>query len=70
MVEIMIGSETKKKIQQVSLSNDTIRRRVDDMAANVCQQVCFEIKQRMLQASIQLNESTDSALESHLIAFA
>ena len=29
----------KKKIQQVLLSNDTIRQRIDDMAANVCQQV-------------------------------
>ena len=65
----MIGSEAKKKIQRVSLSNDTIRRRIDDMAANVCQQVFSEIKQSTLQARIQLDESTDSALESHLIAF-
>ena len=34
------------------------------------QQVCFEVKQSTLQASILLDESTDSALESHLIAFA
>ena len=40
------------------------------MAANVCQQVCSEIKQSTLQASFLLGESIDSALESHLIAFA
>jgi len=68
MVELMIGG--KKKIQQVSLSNDTIRRGVDDMAINVCQHVCSEAKQSTLQASIQLDESTDIAFESHLIAFA
>ena len=34
-VKIMIESEAKKKIQQISLSDDTIRRRIDDMAANV-----------------------------------
>ena len=34
------------------------------------QKVCFELKQSRLQASIQLNEFTDSALESNLIAFA
>ena len=39
------------------------------MAANVCQQVCFKIKQSTLQASIQLDKSTDSTLESLLIAF-
>ena len=70
VVEIMIGSGAKKKIQQVSLSNDTIRRRIDDMAANVCQQVCSPIKQSTLHASIKLNEYIDSTLESHLIAFA
>ena len=63
--EEMIGSGEKKKIQQVSLSNDTIRLRIDGRAANFC-----EIKQSMLQASIQLNESTNSALENHLITFA
>ena len=71
MVEIIIGSGAKKKIHQVLLANDDIiRRRPDNMAANVCLQVCSEIKQSALQASIQPDEPTDSALESHLIAFA
>ena len=58
------------KIQQLSFCNDTIRRRIEDIAANVCQQICSEIKQSTLQPSIKLDESTDSALESLLIAFA
>ena len=70
MVKTMIESGAKKKIQQVLLSNDTIRRRIDDMPVNVFQQVCFEIKQSTLQANNQLNESTDSILESQVIAFA
>ena len=70
MVKIKMGSWAKKKIHQVSLSNDIIRRRIDVTPANVCQQVCSEIKQSKLQTSTQLDESTDSALESHLIAFA
>ena len=70
MVEIMIGPGAKKKIQHLSLLNNTIRRRIDDMATDVCQQVCSEIKQSMLQASLQLDESTDTTLECHLIAFA
>ena len=39
------------------------------MAVDMCQQVCTEIKESMLQASIQFDESTDTTLESHLIAF-
>ena len=69
MVEIMIGSGAKKKIQQVSLCNDTIRRRIDEDDANMYLQVCSELKQSTLQSSIQLDESTNSALESHLIGF-
>ena len=62
MIETMIGLGAKKKIQQTSLSNDTIRRQIDDMAANVCQQVCSEIKQNTFQASIQKDESLKGAL--------
>ena len=69
MVEIVIGSGAKTKIQQVSLLNNTIRQQIDNMAVKVYQQVCSKIKQSTLQASIQLDKSTDSALESHLIAF-
>ena len=47
MVEILIGSRVKTKTQQVSLFNDIIRRRIDDMAVNVCQQVCSEVNTRM-----------------------
>ena len=34
-VKMIIGSGAKKKIQQVSPSNDTIRLRIDDITANV-----------------------------------
>ena len=51
MAEIMIVSGAKKKIQQVLFSNDAIRRRIDDMAAYVCQQVCSEIKQSTLDST-------------------
>ena len=34
-VKMMIGSGAKKKIQQVSPSNDTIRQQIDEITANV-----------------------------------
>ena len=64
MAKILITLRVKKKIQHVLRSNDTVP------SANACQQVCFKIKQSMLQASIQLDESTNITLESHLITFA
>ena len=70
IIELIIEPGAKKKIQPLSMSNDTTRRPIDNMAADVCQQVCSEIKQSMLQASIRLDESTDTTLECHFIAFA
>ena len=39
------------------------------MAVDVCQQVCTEIKESTLHDSIQFDKSTNTGLESHLIAF-
>ena len=52
MVEITIGLKAKMNIC----------RWIDNMAANVGQKVCSEIKQSTLQASIQMDLSADSAL--------
>ena len=70
MVKIIIGPGAKKKIQHLSLSNNAIRHWIDDMATDVFQQICSEIKQSMFQASLQLDESTDTTLECRLITFA
>ena len=74
MVKVMIGSGWggggERKSSKFRSLNDTIRQRIDEMAANMCQEVCSKIKQSTLQASIQLDKSTHSTLESNLIAFA
>ncbi|QQP51675.1 Uncharacterized protein FKW44_013106, partial [Caligus rogercresseyi] len=67
MVRNVLGDKAKREI---SLSNNTVRRRIDDMAADVCNQVCQEIRASEFRASLQLDESTDIANQSQLIAFA
>ena len=70
IVELMLGKEEKKKIAAVSLSNSTIQRRIEDMAADIKDQVVQEIKSAAFGLfSIQLDESTDVDSCSQLMAF-
>ncbi|KAG0725041.1 Protein ZBED8 [Chionoecetes opilio] len=69
MVRNVLGDKAKREISKISLSNNTVRRRIDDMAADVCNQVCQEIRASAFRASLQLDESTDLANQSQLIAF-
>ena len=71
IVRVMIGPEFVKKLSAISLSNDTVRRRIDDMSADIIDQVIQEIKSAPLPIfSIQLDESTDVANCSQLLVYA
>ncbi|XP_039175589.1 SCAN domain-containing protein 3-like [Crotalus tigris] len=70
LVRVMIGDEFVTKLNAVSLSNDTIRRRIDDMSADILDQVIQEIKSAPLPIfSIQLHESIDVANCSQLLVY-
>ena len=62
MARIVLGEESKMKLQQISLSNDTVKRRIADLSDNIKEQVIAEIKNSQFGLfSIQLNETTDLA---------
>lgn len=66
--EIVLGPESKQKLQQISLSDNTVKRRIDDMAEDIKKQVVDAVKQSPFFA-IQLDESTDVAQCSQLLVF-
>ena len=68
MVKLILGEASAKKIQQVSLSKDTIKRPISLMATDVKQQVIAEIKSFSM-FSIQVDESTDVASCLQLVVF-
>ncbi|XP_051017344.1 protein ZBED8-like [Acomys russatus] len=69
-VRVMIGDEFVTQLSAVSLSNDTVRRRIHDMSADILDQVVQEIKSAPLPIfSIQLDESTDVANCSQLMVY-
>nr|XP_008103991.1 PREDICTED: SCAN domain-containing protein 3 isoform X1 [Anolis carolinensis]XP_008103992.1 PREDICTED: SCAN domain-containing protein 3 isoform X1 [Anolis carolinensis]XP_008103993.1 PREDICTED: SCAN domain-containing protein 3 isoform X1 [Anolis carolinensis]XP_008103994.1 PREDICTED: SCAN domain-containing protein 3 isoform X1 [Anolis carolinensis]XP_008103995.1 PREDICTED: SCAN domain-containing protein 3 isoform X1 [Anolis carolinensis]XP_008103997.1 PREDICTED: SCAN domain-containing protei len=70
IVQVMIGDEFVTKLSALPLSNDTVRRRINDLSADILGQVIQEIKSAPLPIfSIQLDESTDVANCSQLLVY-
>ncbi|KAG6930544.1 zinc finger BED-type containing 5 [Chelydra serpentina] len=58
MVQVMIGDKASKAIDCVPLSNNTIHRRITDMAKNIKQQLLSRVQKSHYYA-LQADESTD-----------
>ncbi|GFV84333.1 zinc finger BED domain-containing protein 5 [Trichonephila clavipes] len=67
IVETMFGGNFAKELQSIPLSNDTVSRRIDDIAEDVEQQLFGKLRDKLF--SIQLDEATDSNKDAHFIAY-
>nr|XP_042913379.1 zinc finger BED domain-containing protein 5-like [Parasteatoda tepidariorum] len=68
MAEIIIGEKAKQEFDSVSLSNNTVHRRIIDMSNNVKQMLLSDISQSRYYA-LQVDESTVIVNCSNLMAF-
>ena len=67
-VKILLGESSEAKMKQISLSNDTIQRRISEMSENVKEQVIDEIQDSPMFL-FQVDESTDITLCAQLLVF-
>jgi zinc finger BED domain-containing protein 5/7/8/9 len=67
IVETMFGDNFTKQLQSIPLSNDTVGRRIGDIAEDIQQQLLAKLRDKLF--SIQLDEATDSNKDAHLIAY-
>lgn len=66
--DTVLGQESKQKLSQIPLSDNTVKRRLDDMAEDIKIQVVEAVKESKFYA-IQLDESTDVAQCCELLVF-
>ena len=66
--KLVFGDASAAKLKQISLSNNTIQRRILDMLEDVKKQVVNEIKASPM-FSFQVDESTDVSSSAQLLAF-
>ena len=63
----MIGEGAAEKLKLAPLSNDTVCRRIGDMALDIHDQLIDQMKQR--EFGLQLDEATDGSRDAHLICY-
>ena len=69
MANIMPGTAAKDKLSLVPLSNDIVINQIDDISEDILHQVVADVKASHTKFSRQLDETTDVANLSQLIAF-
>ncbi|XP_046977632.1 zinc finger BED domain-containing protein 5-like [Vanessa cardui] len=68
MVSAMLGDKASKELDIISLSNSTVKSRIDEMSGNVKEQLILNVKASPFYA-LQLDESTDISNDANLLAY-
>ncbi|XP_057706890.1 zinc finger BED domain-containing protein 5 [Corythoichthys intestinalis] len=67
MVSVMLDNASAAKIKTIPLSNDTIARRIDDIANDLQEQLVEELKDKRF--ALQFDEATDSNKDCLFLAY-
>ena len=68
MVGVMVGEKAAKQLDAISLSDNTVKRRIDNMAEDVLKQLVTRVQASRFYA-LQIDESTDIASLANLMAY-
>ena len=69
LVKNVIGVEAAAKLKTVSLSNNTVKNRLEEMSINIVDQVISGVKDSKFGLSMQLDESTDITNNAQLLVY-
>ena len=68
MVGVMVGEKAAKQLDVISLSDNTVKCRIDSMAEDVLKQLVTRVQASHFY-SLQIDESTDIASLANLVAY-
>jgi hypothetical protein len=68
MASSVLGEKVAKQLESIPLSNDTVSRRISDIASNVKEQLIEKVNASKYY-SIHLDESTDISNMAHILTF-
>ena len=66
---LLLGREKANKLEEISLSNDTVKKRISEMSQDILLEVVEEIRSSPI-FSLQLDKSTDVSSCAHLLVYA
>ena len=69
LVGNLIGDEAVAKLESVSLSNDTVKRCIQEMSGDIAKQVIAGVKNSKFGFAIQIDESTNVTKCSQLLVY-
>ena len=69
MADILLGNEAARKLSKISMSDNTVKRRMEDMSNDILSQIVHGIKKSDFPIALQLDEFTDVACVSQLLVF-
>ena len=69
LVRNLIGEESVAKLDSVSLSNDTVKRRIEEMSVDITDQVIAGVRDSKFGFALQFDESTDVTNCCHLLVY-
>ena len=69
MADILLRKEAARKLSKISMSDNTVKRRIEDMSNDILSQIVHGIKKSDFPIALQLDESTDVVFGSQLLVF-
>ena len=68
MADILLGNEAARKLSKISMSDNCVKKRIEDMSNDILAQIVLGIKSAF-SIALQLDELTDVACMSQLLVF-